>query len=191
MDNERPDFEVETTINGQAVAGMEAPSSQPFQSAGGQPTAIGIESSSSSIPLAIVGGVVAAIVTGVIWAMIVVVTDYEVGFAALGVGFLCGLATILFGRGSGVPFQVIAVITSMIGIIIGKYGMYYYYLKEFIVDEYGEEALAEISIFSGAVISDFTTMIGSMLSGYDILWVVLAVTMAWKTAGAKGEAAEE
>lgn len=151
----------------------------------------GTESPAGSIPLGIVGGIIAAIVTGIVWALIVVVTDYELGFAAWGVGLVCGFATILFGRGSGVQFQVIAVVTSIVGILIGKYGIYYYYLKQYLIGEYGEEALVGFSLFSSDVAIDFASAISSMVGGYDILWVILAVATAWKTAALRGEAEEE
>ena len=191
MDNERPEREVNPLLNDSAAPGMGASASPPSGSVQRtQPASVSVESS-GSIALGVVGGVVAAIVTGIVWALIVVVTDYEIGFAALGVGFVCGLGTILLGSGRGVQFQVVAVLTSILGIIIGKYGMYYHYFTQYVTEEYGEEALINISIFSGAVIGDFLSAIGSMLGGYDILWLILAVTTAWKTAALREEEAEE
>ena len=44
------------------------------------------------------GGLAAAVVGGVVWGLIVKWTDYEVGFAAWGIGFLVGIAVADRGR---------------------------------------------------------------------------------------------
>ena len=44
---------------------------------------------------AIAGGVGAALIGGIIWAVIVVTIEREIGFMALGIGFLCGFGVVL------------------------------------------------------------------------------------------------
>ena len=80
----------------------------------------------------------------------------------------------------GVPLQVIAVLSSVLGIAIGKYVTFFHFLKEAIMKKYGPEVASEISLFSERVVQVFIEGIGSMVSGFDILWVVLAVITAWR-----------
>ena len=135
----------------------------------------------SSILPALFGGGLAAVVGGVIWGLIVIATGYVIGFMAWGIGWLTGFAVVLFSRGrKGVPLQVIAVLSSVFGIVIGKYFTFFHYLKEGVTRKYGAEAASNLSIFSERAIQFFINNIGSMLSGFDILWVILAVITTWR-----------
>lgn len=55
--------------------------------------------SPSALVPAIAGGILAALVGGLVWGLIVIVTDYEVGFVAWGIGFLAGIAVVRFAGG--------------------------------------------------------------------------------------------
>ena len=46
----------------------------------------------SNLPPGVVAGLGAAIVGAAIWAAITAATDYQIGFMAIGVGFLAGFA---------------------------------------------------------------------------------------------------
>ena len=48
------------------------------------------------IGMPIIGGLIAAILGGVVWAAIAAMTEYEVGLIAILVGVLCGYAVVLF-----------------------------------------------------------------------------------------------
>jgi len=63
---------------------------------------------------------------------------------------------------------------------MGKYFTFHHYLKQSLDAEYGSEAVAEISMFSEAVMRYFAENITSMLNLFDILWVVLAIGTAWR-----------
>ncbi|MFC1718371.1 hypothetical protein ACFL6S_32245 [Candidatus Poribacteria bacterium] len=97
------------------------------------------------------------------------------------IGLLSGFTVLLSSKGRrGTPLQVIAVLSSVLGIIIGKYITFFHFLKELLTEELGAEVASSISIFSKRVIQVFMEGIGSMVRGYDIIWVVLAVITAWK-----------
>jgi hypothetical protein len=137
---------------------------------------------SSSAPApAVVVAVVAAILGGIAWGLIVVTTDYEIGFAALGIGVLCGYAVVLATRGRrGRPLQVIAVASAALGIILGKYFTYYYLVKEAVRDAGGEEAADEVSVFDTELVRFFFEDLESVFSVYDVLWIAFAVYAAWR-----------
>ncbi len=135
-----------------------------------------------SIMGGIVGGVIAAIIGGVVWGFIVVKTEREIGYVAWGIGLLCGFAVVLLaGRKKGLPFQLIAVLASLLGILIGKYATFYMLLMQELAKEAEEagQAVPDVSVFEPAAIATFFVALPDLLSGFDILWVILAVVSAW------------
>lgn len=136
---------------------------------------------SAAIAPAILGGLLAAVVCGVIWGLIVIATEFEIGYMAWAVGLAAGFSVVMFAKGKkGAPLQVIAVSSSILGILIGKYLTFFHYLKEAIAQEHGAEAASQLSVVSGAVIQFFLQNVVSMSHPLDLLWIVLAVATAWR-----------
>jgi hypothetical protein len=128
---------------------------------------------------AIGAGLVAAIVGGVVWGLIVKWTDYEVGFVAWGIGFLVGLAVVTATRGARGPvFQVVAVVCALLGILLGKYLSFAWVLQE--VAESQTQGLVEISVLSTDTVDLFREELDTVFDWIDILWVGLAVFTAWR-----------
>ena len=67
-------------------------------------------SAAASLIPAIIGGLIGALIGGGIWAAIALITDYEVGYVAIGIGFLAGGGVVLLGKRRGPPYQLIAVV---------------------------------------------------------------------------------
>ena len=134
-----------------------------------------------SIAPALFGGGLAAVIGGGIWGLIVIGTGYVIGFMAWGMGWLSGFAVLLFSGGRrGIHLQIIAVLSSILGILVGKYIIFYHLLKEAVAKEYGAGVASTVTLFSERVIRIFIEGIGSMVGGFDILWVILAVITAWR-----------
>ncbi|MGH3070792.1 MAG: hypothetical protein ACRDNB_00810 [Gaiellaceae bacterium] len=133
------------------------------------------EPSQSLLP-AIAAGLVAAIVAGVAWAVIVKTSEYEVGIVAWGIGFVVGTAVVLATRGAkGRSLQITAVVLALVGILLGKYLSYALIVQEDI------EALGEsIGLFSGDMISFFRDDLDAVFGLFDLLWIGLAVVTAWR-----------
>jgi hypothetical protein len=120
---------------------------------------------------AIGAGLVAAIVGGVVWGLIVKWTDYEVGFV--------GLAVVTATRGARGPvFQVVAVVCALLGILLGKYLSFAWVLQE--VAESQTQGLVEISVLSTDTVDLFREELDTVFDWIDILWVGLAVYTAWR-----------
>jgi len=129
----------------------------------------------------LLGGVLAAVVGGSIWGLIVIATGYEIGFVAWGIGLLAGLGVVLFSKGQrGVPLQVIAVLTSVLGVAIGKYVTFFYFFRRAVEGKFGADAASNLGLFSEKTVESFSQNIVSMLSPFDLLWVLLAVMTAWR-----------
>ncbi|WP_111657762.1 hypothetical protein [Isoalcanivorax indicus] len=137
--------------------------------------------SSDVMPVAILAAAFAALLGGAIWGALVIFTGYEVGYVAWGLGLLSGGMVVLAAQGrKGRPLQIVAVISSLAGIAIGKYVGFHDALQGYALVEFGAEVAASLTLFSGAVFSLFVENIGSMLGGFDVLWVLLAVITAWQ-----------
>ena len=65
----------------------------------------------SALGPGIAGGLAAAVVGGFLWGLIVILSEYEIGIAAWGIGFLAGFGVVRFAGGAkGTPLQVVAVV---------------------------------------------------------------------------------
>ena len=136
---------------------------------------------------AVFAGLAAAVAGGIGWALIVVTTDYEIGFAALGIGILAGYAVVLATRGrKGLPLQVAAVVSSLLGIALGKYFTYVWELKDAFRAEFGDEAADSIGFLDSEVIDLFVEDADRVFGGYDLLWAAFAVYAAWRIPRAMG-----
>jgi hypothetical protein len=131
---------------------------------------------SESLARAIGAGLVAAIVGGVVWAFIVKISEYEVGFVAWGIGFLVGTAVVFAtGGAKGPRLQVVAVVLALVGILIGKYLGF-----ALVVQEEAESFGESIGLFSGDMFEIFQDNLGDVFGVFDLLWVGLAVFSAWR-----------
>ncbi len=129
---------------------------------------------------AIIGGGLAAVAAGLVWGLIAVSTGYEIGWVAWGVGLMAGWGVVMFARGQkGLPLQLVAVSAAVLGMAIGKYITFYAALKEYIADEYGAQAVAQMSMLSPGAFQIFGASLADMVGGFDALWILLAVATAW------------
>ena len=134
----------------------------------------------------ILGGVIAAIIAGFFWGLMVKITEYEIGYAAIGVGWLCAYGVLFFNEEKkGLPAQVIACLCSIMGIIIGKYFIYYFVLKAMLVEQYSQLFASRIALLAEDTFRGFPSFfIESVLQGgngiMDLLWLSLALGSAWR-----------
>ena len=136
------------------------------------------EPSSSLLP-AIAAGLGAALVGGVVWGLIVKISNYEIGIVAWGIGFVAGTAVVLATRGAKGPrLQAIAVVSALLGILLGKYLSF-----AFAVQEEAKSFGESIGLISGDMFSIFRDNLDDVFSLFDLLWIGLAVFTAWRIPG--------
>lgn len=147
----------------------------------GPPGMVSEERSAASVYVpAILAGLAVAIAGGVVWGLIVKSTDYEVGFAAWGIGLLAAMAILFATRGRrGLPLQVIAVVCALLGIVIGKYLSFAWVLSDVAREQTG--GAVDFPVFSRDTIDLFFDELGAVFDWIDLLWAGLAVFTAWKT----------
>ena len=147
------------------MAMMQAPRSRKREYTGG-----------GEIRAAMLGGLLAAIAGGICWTIIAVVTDYEIGFAAWGMGLLCGWAVVKAAGGpGGFALQWIACDSAVLGIILGKYGIVGYYVQK---ELFGEVTLD--GYLSTEMVATFIAVLPELHCLLDTVWFILAVVTAWK-----------
>lgn len=74
-----------------------------------------------NLVLGLSAGVVAAVTGAVIWALITVATNYQIGWMAVGVGFLVGYAIRFFGKGVDQVFGIAGAVIALLGCVAGNF----------------------------------------------------------------------
>jgi len=80
----------------------------------------GVRGLEENIPFGILAGAIAAAVGAAIWMGITVATGVHVGYVALGVGALVGLAVRQVGHGRSVIFGIIGAVLTLVGCLGGE-----------------------------------------------------------------------
>jgi len=73
------------------------------------------------LPFGIFGGAVAAVLAAIVWAAIAAATNYEIGYMAVGVGFVVAYAVRLCGRGHGRAYAISAAVLALLGCLLGNF----------------------------------------------------------------------
>ncbi len=70
--------------------------------------------------MGILGGLVAMIVSGALWAAITVATNYQIGYMAIAVGLIVGFTVRYLGKGIDQIFGIIGAVLALLGCILGN-----------------------------------------------------------------------
>ncbi len=73
-----------------------------------------------NLPLGIVGGLVGAAIGAAAWAAITMVTDYQIGWMAIAIGFLTGLGMRTLGKGREPIFGIFGAALALAGVVVGN-----------------------------------------------------------------------
>ena len=73
-----------------------------------------------SFPLALVGGLAAAAVGAMAWALIAMAVSHQIGWMAMAVGLLVGGTVRMLGRGVGKSFGCLGVVLTVLGCLLGN-----------------------------------------------------------------------
>jgi hypothetical protein len=132
------------------------------------------------IGMPIVGGLLAAVVGGVVWVVIAAMTERELGLIAIVIGALTGYAVVLFSnKRIATVHKVIAVIFALIGILLGKYLTVVYFTSEL----FSDASMMDL-VFDGEMVRAFVETFTDYFSEpVDLLFIVLAIVSAWQIPG--------
>jgi len=130
-----------------------------------------------SLLMGLIGGTVAMLVSAIIWGVISYVTEYQIGWMAIGVGFLVGIAIKFFGKGKSMMFGVSSAVLALIGCVLGNLIFYSGIIAR-------EESASFLQVFfilllqPAAAIEVFSIAFGFM----DIVFYALAAYVGFSTA---------
>lgn len=74
-----------------------------------------------NMPFGIAAGLVACVVGAVLWALISVSTGRQIGYMAIGMGFIVGYAMRIFGKGVRPIFGVVGALLALLGCVMGDF----------------------------------------------------------------------
>jgi hypothetical protein len=77
-----------------------------------------------SLLMGLVAGVIAMLLGAVVWGAITYFTEYQIGWIAIGVGFLVGVAIRFFGRGKTMVFGIAGAVLALLGCLLGNLFFY-------------------------------------------------------------------
>ena len=153
---------------------METPSPTPAPPLDSE-TALRVASHQQNFGLGLIGGVVAMLLGTTLWVVITVVTNFQIGYMAVGIGFLVGFAIQKLGRGFEPRFRYLGAGLALLGCVLGNLFT-------------GCEAVAtSYKVSFGHVVSALTpsiawVILSTTFSPMDILFYVLGAMAGWKYA---------
>jgi hypothetical protein len=72
-------------------------------------------------PFAVIASLGSAIVMAILWAVITVVTEYQIGYMAIAVGFVVGFAVKFAGKGIDKIYGIIGASGALLGCVFGNF----------------------------------------------------------------------
>jgi len=73
-----------------------------------------------NLSFGVIGGAIAAVIGATIWAMITAATNFQIGWMAVGVGFLVGFTVRICGKGIDRIFGIMGSVLSLLGCLAGN-----------------------------------------------------------------------
>jgi hypothetical protein len=98
---------------------MQGNTNPPINTGQTQPTIL-VEENEGNLLYGIIAGIVAAVIGAIIWALVTVWTEYQIGWMAVGVGFLVGFSIRIFGKGTSIKFGIIGAVLALLGCLAGN-----------------------------------------------------------------------
>lgn len=88
--------------------------------AAAKPATAALDERGGNAAIAVVAGLIAAIVGAILWAVITVTTKFQIGFMAVGVGLLVAWSVRTFGKGHSQTFGYIGGAFALLGCLLGN-----------------------------------------------------------------------
>ncbi|MBD3218031.1 MAG: hypothetical protein GF310_07110, partial [candidate division Zixibacteria bacterium] len=123
--------------------------------------------------MGILAGFIAGTAGAGLWGLVTYLSNYQIGFMAIGVGFLVGIAIRKFGAGVDIKFGILGAILSLYGCVAGNI----FFVCLAVSKEYGiplSEILSQL---------DFETMWIFLKAGFepiDALFYAIALYFGYK-----------
>ncbi len=145
--------------------------------------AVAREADPSLLGLGLLAGAVTALLGGLAWAGIVIVTRYDFGLLAWFVGAGAGLAIVrVAGGGVAMPWRVLAGVFAAAAILVGRYVIFVHDVKSVLGSQLAAEGVS-VGYFDTSSMNVFVHNFDSIVRPTYYIWVAFAFFAAVRTAG--------
>ena len=120
-------------------------------------------------------GLIAAVAGAAVWAGVTVVTEYQIGWMAVGLGFLVGIAIRTMGRGIDQVFGVVGAVMALVGCVLGNVFTIAWYISA----QTGSSLMSVLTQLDMELMIDLITESFQVM---DILFYGLALYFGYKYA---------
>ena len=134
------------------------------------------KASEKDIPMALLGGLVGSIIGASLWALVALISGYQVGFVAIGVGFFAGHGVAMaVSKRKAFFLQIISAIFATFGILLGMMVtsvcevVKYYSAKNF-----------NISYFNSDLWLQVLKNLPKDFNFFSCLFIVIALFYSWR-----------
>jgi hypothetical protein len=148
---------------------------------GGRP--IGPDAGGGRLGTAVIAAVAAGALSAAIWAAISIVTGYQIGLVAIGIGIFVGIAVRRFGQGETAAFRLVAAAVSLLACITGNVII----ACVFFARQIEAPVLQVVESLDADLLIELLT---ATFEPMDLLFYALAVWQGWKLAVADEEIEE-
>jgi hypothetical protein len=130
------------------------------------------------------GGVIAAIIGAILWGIISIWIERQIGWMAIGVGALVGLGVRIFGKGTSAKFGIVGAILAILGCLAGNVVMIYIAISR----EYG---LGIWEVVTNLSLKDVFEIQKELFELIDILFYALALYAGYRFSFRKTKSTEK
>lgn len=123
----------------------------------------------------VVLGAAAALVGAVIWAVITAVTEYQIGWMAVGIGFLVAYAIRVAGKGIDKVFGIVGAFLSLVGCILGNLLTTIYFIAK-------TEDMPYLEVLAALDLRLLIEIMTATFHPMDILFYALAMYVGYRYA---------
>ncbi len=116
----------------------------------------------------VVAGLGAALAGAAIWAVVTVITGYQIGWMAIGIGFLVGYAVRAAGKGIDQVFGFAGAALALVGCMLGNLLTVCYFVSE-------NEGIPLMELLSQLNVEIITELMTATFSPMDLLFYGFAV----------------
>ncbi len=118
-------------------------------------------------------GLVAAVSGAAVWAGVTVLTEYQIGWIAVGLGFLVGIAMRTMGKGIDQVFGVVGAMLALLGCVLGNVLTIAWYIS-------AQTGASLLSVLTELDIELMIELITETFQVMDILFYGLALYFGYK-----------
>ena len=137
--------------------------------------ALAVFQQEQNLVMGMVYGLIAAVVGAAVWAGITIATEYQIGWMAVGVGFLVGIAVRAGGKGIDQVYGIVGAFMSLVGCALGNVITIAWFV--------GKELGIPVSeVFAELDFAAIYEMMAATFQAIDLLFYALALYFGYRYA---------